>query len=190
MTGKVISAGQETARRAEALARELHAGQTYHGTELDFVNYHLVPGVRTVRELGGDTTDEAILWLHDVVEDTEATLDDLSEQGFSADIVTAVDCLTVTPPESHEDNLQRVIANQRAYRLKPVDGSRNLVSTLELKDGMSPEDYEACLRMYAGKLITLALYLPDKPDVTGLWQAYIRGRAAFAEEVLRDHRLL
>ncbi|MBI2569449.1 MAG: GTP pyrophosphokinase [Candidatus Schekmanbacteria bacterium] len=64
--------------------------------------------------------------LHDVVEDTEWTLDGLRREGFPEALVAAVDCLTRRDGESYEDFVERVAANPLAREVKLADLADNL----------------------------------------------------------------
>ena len=59
--------------------------------------------------------------LHDVVEDSDLTLDDLRGRGFPAEVVEAVDCLTKREGESYEERIRRARANHIARRVKLAD---------------------------------------------------------------------
>jgi len=63
-----------------------------------------------------DETAQIVGVLHDVVEDTSVTLDDLRAAGFSRQVCEAVDCLTRRPDESYEAMISRVLANPLAKR--------------------------------------------------------------------------
>lgn len=63
--------------------------------------------------------------LHDVVEDTKITLDDLRRAGIREDIVVAVDCLTHREGESTNDYLDRVASNKIARGVKDKDMTHN-----------------------------------------------------------------
>src|SRR4051812_434893 len=82
--------------------------------------------------------------LHDVVEDTQLTLEDLKALGYSGEVIELVDILTRRKPngESHNDYLQRIVAsrNARALRVKLAD----------LLDNMSPARTRALPREHAG----------------------------------------
>jgi hypothetical protein len=81
------------ARRAERIAREAHAGQ------VDKVgNAYILHVERVVGMVDGDEA-KAVAWLHDVVEDTPLTEEDLRADGFSEDILTALRLLTRTGDE-------------------------------------------------------------------------------------------
>jgi (p)ppGpp synthase/HD superfamily hydrolase len=66
----------------------------------------------------------AVAWLHDVVEDTEVTLDGLSRY-FPKSIVKAVDALTKRKGESREAYYSRVKGNWIAHRVKIRDVRHN-----------------------------------------------------------------
>lgn len=89
----------ESPQAAEALAREVHAGHTYHGTDFDRVDYHVVPIVRTVRWLNGkiEPIDEASSWLHDGVEDSRLKLAMLTAMGYASAVVNTVGYLSIKP---------------------------------------------------------------------------------------------
>ena len=71
------------------------------------------------------TEDEKIVaLLHDVVEDTEITLDDLRHDGFSERIVEAVDAMT-KKGESWEAYLAKVKSNPIAKAVKLGDLKHN-----------------------------------------------------------------
>jgi (p)ppGpp synthase/HD superfamily hydrolase len=64
--------------------------------------------------------------LHDVVEDTDWTLDALRERGFPAEVVDAVDHLTRRQGESYDAFVTRAAANPVARRVKVVDLEDNM----------------------------------------------------------------
>jgi len=78
--------------------------------------------------------------LHDVVEDTEVTLDDLRAMGFPSAVVAAVDCLSNRPGESYDGMLARIKTNRLAIQVKMGDLEDNMdVRRLE---HISPQDVE------------------------------------------------
>lgn len=68
----------------------------------------------------------AVAALHDVVEDTDTTLDDLVEYGFSGEVIDAVDLLTHRKSESYEDYIERVRGNEPARKVKLADLEDNM----------------------------------------------------------------
>lgn len=59
--------------------------------------------------------------LHDLVEDTEVTLENLRERGFSEEVVDAVDALTHRDDESYAQYVLRAAASPIARRVKIAD---------------------------------------------------------------------
>jgi (p)ppGpp synthase/HD superfamily hydrolase len=102
------------------LAVQAHRGQT----DKNGLPYILHP-LRMMTRMR--TEDEMIVAvLHDVVEDTEHTLDDLRQAGYAAHIVEAIDCLTRREDESYEDFTQRARSNPLALRVKLADLEDNM----------------------------------------------------------------
>ena len=71
--------------------------------------------------------------LHDVLEDTDWTKDDLAESGVEATVLEAVDTLTRRPAEEHEDFVARIcttpgVVGVTAQRVKLADLSVNLAN--------------------------------------------------------------
>lgn len=64
--------------------------------------------------------------LHDVVEDTPLTFDDLAREGFPAAVIDAVRALTKQPGESRLDAAHRAAANPVARRVKLADVGDNM----------------------------------------------------------------
>jgi (p)ppGpp synthase/HD superfamily hydrolase len=64
--------------------------------------------------------------LHDVVEDTTVTLEQLAEEGFSQAVVEAVKALTKLPGESRIDAAARAADNQVARKVKLADNAENM----------------------------------------------------------------
>jgi (p)ppGpp synthase/HD superfamily hydrolase len=64
--------------------------------------------------------------LHDVVEDTPWTLDDLRARGFPDEVLDAVDGLTRRPGEEYDAFVERAAAHPVARRVKLADIEDNL----------------------------------------------------------------
>jgi len=68
-----------------------------------------------------DVELKIIAILHDYIEDTDATLDDLIEYGFTTRVVLALDALTHRKGESYYDYVLRIAANADATAIKKAD---------------------------------------------------------------------
>lgn len=64
--------------------------------------------------------------LHDIVEDTPVTFDDLLAEGFAPDVVDAVRALTKLPGEDRLDAARRAAANPIARAVKLADVADNM----------------------------------------------------------------
>jgi (p)ppGpp synthase/HD superfamily hydrolase len=64
--------------------------------------------------------------LHDVVEDSDWTLDKLRQAGFPDEVVQAVECLTHRDGETYEEFIERVRVNAIARKVKLADLEDNM----------------------------------------------------------------
>ncbi|MBL7645122.1 MAG: HD domain-containing protein [Candidatus Hydrogenedentes bacterium] len=109
-----------TLERALVIAAEAHQGATDKGG----APYILHP-LRLMHQM--TTVDERIVaLLHDVVEDSPWTLDALRAEGFSEEVVSAVDSLTRREGETYEDFIKRGAVNPLACRVKLADIEDNM----------------------------------------------------------------
>lgn len=75
----------------------------------------------------GESIQEKICGvLHDTVEDTSLTLDDIEKVGFSKEIIETIKCLTKLPKEKYQDYLNKVSTNPTAIQVKLNDLNDNL----------------------------------------------------------------
>ena len=104
-----------TIERAIAIAAVAHEGQV----DKAGAPYVLHP-LRMMLSL--DTPDERMAAvLHDVVEDTSVTLEQLRAEGFPVSVIDAVEALTKRDGEAYEEFVRRVAPNRLARRVKLAD---------------------------------------------------------------------
>lgn len=101
---------------AELVARMAHAGRVDKAGE----PYITHPARVVARIPDGEHFDRAAAWLHDVVEDTDVTLDDLRGV-VSPTVVSAVDALTHREGETPGDYYARILRSATAVRVKTAD---------------------------------------------------------------------
>ena len=93
--------------------------------------------------------------LHDVVEDTEWTLERLREAGFSEEVLEAVDCLTHREGESYQQFVERVRTNRIARQVKIADLEDNMnvrrMNQLGPKELERMEKYHRAWRVLTGE---------------------------------------
>ena len=105
---------------AMEIAVQAHKGQTQKNGQ----PYILHP-LRLMLKL--QTEQEMITAvLHDVLEDSEFTFDDLKRQGCPEAILQALDCLTRRKEERYSDYILRVKNNELARKVKLVDLQDNM----------------------------------------------------------------
>lgn len=109
-----------TLERAIAIATAAHQGQRDKAGQ----PYILHP-LRLMLSLAADE-ERMVAVLHDVVEDTPWSLDQLRGEGFSAAVIAAVDGLTRREAESYEEFIERLCPNPLARRVKLTDLEDNM----------------------------------------------------------------
>jgi len=124
-----------TLEHAIALAAKAHAGQTDKAGQ----PYILHP-LRVMLSLS-NPEDRIVAVLHDVVEDCEGwSFERLRAEGFSEDIIEALDALSRRSDETYEDFVLRAAANSIGRRVKMADLHDN--SNLSRISHPTDRDYE------------------------------------------------
>jgi len=109
----------DSVRLAEQFCKKAHKGQLDKGGH----EYYLHPFA--VAEICKTDEEKTVALLHDVIEDTDTTADDLLNAGFSDTVVNAVLTLTHRPDESYDDYIKRVKQNPLAKAVKLNDLRHN-----------------------------------------------------------------
>lgn len=105
--------------KAEAFAAKMHEGQVGK----DGKPYIEHP--RTVASMVNGETEKAVAWLHDVVEDTDATIDRVREL-FGNEIADAVAVMTHDKNVPYMDYVRNIKENAVARKVKMADLSHNM----------------------------------------------------------------
>ena len=138
------------AQRAYALAKKAHLGQKDKGGN-DYIEHP-----KAVASMMDTDIEKAVAYLHDVVEDTNISFDDLKEYGFPNQIIEALKALTKQKNESYDVYIDRVIRNHIAKKVKLADMKHN--SDITRIKNPSQKDYDRCQK-YLDKI----QYLINKP---------------------------
>ncbi|SDC65922.1 HD domain-containing protein [Parafannyhessea umbonata] len=104
---------------AQAIARKAHAGQT----DKAGVPYIEHPA-HVAAQVNGDKA-KATAWLHDVVEDTPITFDDLRAAGIDDDVIDALELLTHDKSVPYLDYVSNLKHNVLARTVKLADLTHN-----------------------------------------------------------------
>ena len=138
-----------TVEDAVSIAAQAHRGQT----DKAGAPYLLHP-LRMMLRMDTEAAMMAAV-LHDVVEDTDWTLDRLREAGFSNEVLEAVDCLTHREGESYQQFVERVRTNPIARQVKIADLEDNMnirrINQLAPKDLERMEKYHRAWRVLTGE---------------------------------------
>ena len=107
----------ENLQRAERIARLAHAGQVEQWTGQAYIEHveRVVARVSRWPSLSSDV--QAVAWLHDVLEDTAVTVEDLALFGVSTFVVQAVQVLSRKDDETYAEYIERVKTSKNAFAL-------------------------------------------------------------------------
>ena len=110
-----------TVAEAAQLAERAHEGQT------DKAGRPYIEHVFAVRDLLADQGEHAQLAgvLHDVLEDTTVTVDELRAQGCPEPVIRGVEAVTRRPGETYEDCVRRAAADPLGRLVKLADNAHN-----------------------------------------------------------------
>lgn len=114
--------GSRIVKSAERIARRAHKGQFRRNGMTPYIKHPQ----RIVKEISGDDNAKAVAWLHDVLEDTPVTAEELADGGIPSDIILAVQTLTKVKGQPYNEYLKRVKANPLARKVKMYDMLDNL----------------------------------------------------------------
>jgi (p)ppGpp synthase/HD superfamily hydrolase len=109
-----------TVEKAVQIAAQAHRGQR----DKAGAPYLLHP-LRMMLRMESEAAMMAAV-LHDVVEDSDWTLDQLRAEGFSEEVLQAVECLTHRSGESYDEFVARVQTNAIARQVKLADLEDNM----------------------------------------------------------------
>tara|TARA_Y100000310_G_scaffold343046_1_gene448901 strand:+ start:1335 stop:1796 length:462 start_codon:yes stop_codon:yes gene_type:complete len=116
-------------KEAHAFAGYAHEGQFRWDGKTPYIAHPMRVAMEVADFTGRkDTTDDVVVaWLHDVVEDTPVTLEDIRDLEWSTDDqVDALDAITKRPGERYVDYIVRVKKNDIAVRVKIADINDNM----------------------------------------------------------------
>ena len=134
--------------RAMQIAYDAHHGQLdTSGTPYIFHPMH-------VAEQMTDEYSTCVALLHDVVEDTNLTLEQLQPE-FPAEIIDALQLLTHAPNTPYLDYLQPIRNNPIALKVKLADIAHNSDETRFAANPPSPEQLTYFRQKYAAALALL-----------------------------------
>lgn len=113
------------------LVRQAHAGQVDKQGR-DYMTSHLEPIAALLAEHGEDAQMAGLL--HDILEDTRITSEELLEVGVPAHVVRAVESVSKRPGEPYDELIERAASDPLGRLVKLADNSWNLDSNAALAE--------------------------------------------------------
>lgn len=110
----------EITRKAMQIACKAHDGQT------DKSGFPYIHHPLHIAESMKDEKTVAAALLHDVLEDTDVTIDELRKNGIPDDVIEALQALTHSDTEEYLEYIERVRKNPIARRVKIADLQHNM----------------------------------------------------------------
>ena len=118
----------DVTRKAMKICYDAHAGQVdKSGVPYVFHPIH-------VAEQMDDESSTVVALLHDVVEDTDLSLDDLRGEGFGEEVIAALSLLTHDADVAYHDYVRKIKTNEIATKVKLADLSHNSDLTRLLRE--------------------------------------------------------
>jgi (p)ppGpp synthase/HD superfamily hydrolase len=108
-----------------------------------FHPYHVAEQMNTEEEI-------IVALLHDVVEDTNITIEDLSKEGFNSNIIEALKLLT-KKTDNYEEYISKISTNSLAKKIKLIDLKHNMditrIPNPQEKDYKRIEQYKKAIEI-------------------------------------------
>ena len=118
---KVVEEHEEgLINKAKELATLHHKGQT------DKAGKPYIQHPLRLMEAVNSTNEKIVAVLHDIVEDTDVSFDDLQAEGFNKTVIDAIKCVTKIDGENYEDFIERISHNRLATTVKLADLADNM----------------------------------------------------------------
>lgn len=121
----------ENIEKARKLAIERHAGQFRPNNTRESKIIHIAEVARLVKESGGGEVEEVSAWLHDIVEDTNTTIEEVRKL-FGDEVAELVDGLS-DPPEF----AAMPLASRKTQQAERLAFKSNKVKYVKLCDQIS-----------------------------------------------------
>ncbi|MDH6231960.1 (p)ppGpp synthase/HD superfamily hydrolase [Mesorhizobium soli] len=125
----------------------LFIAATAHRGKVDRHGNEYIRHVLRVMGAVSEGHEQIVALLHDVVEKSQITLDDLREDGIPPQIIQAVDAMSRRVGEDYCDFVKRAASNQLALPVKIADLRDNYRTAQIFKEDERMEKYARALTM-------------------------------------------
>lgn len=134
--------------KGELLSKAIHLATNAHHGQFDKGGSPYILHVLAVMNLleSPDEELQTIALLHDVIEDTDTTFQDLKDAGFSQRVIDAVRLLTKMPGQTYKEYKEGVFSSWDAMRVKAADLTHN--SDIRRLKGISERDIQRMARYH------------------------------------------
>ena len=109
---------------ARTIATAAHEG-VYRADGTPYIDHPAAVAHYAATQLGADDYTIAACWLHDVVEDTSLTFDDLLLLGIPSVLILDLDAVTIRPGEPYLHAVSRANMRPRSRKTKLADNWHN-----------------------------------------------------------------
>ncbi|MDP2750816.1 MAG: GTP pyrophosphokinase [Nanoarchaeota archaeon] len=133
---------KEILKKAEQIAREAHKGQKRRDGK-DYITHP-----EAVAKLVYGEELKIVAWLHDVIEDTNTTPEDLQKAGIPHHLIHSVQCLSRKKDENYCDFIIRCSKDKIASLVKIADLKHNIS---DLQEGSMKDKYRLALHILKEK---------------------------------------
>ena len=130
-----------------SLEKAIVIAARYHANQVDKGNAPYIFHSLRVMMAMPDIESQIVGVLHDVVEDSDYNLSDLMADGFSENVIAALDAISRRPVEKYADFIERVADNPIAKIVKIADLRDN--SNLGRIANPNEADYSRCSKYEA-----------------------------------------
>ncbi|MCW6037278.1 HD domain-containing protein [Spirulina subsalsa FACHB-351] len=113
-------------RNDSELEKAIALAQQCHAEQVDKAGKPYIDHPLRVMAALSSLEEKIVGVLHDAVEDSDLTLDQLRDLGFSDPVIQALDAITKRPGEDYEAYLRRVMGNAIALSVKIADMTDNM----------------------------------------------------------------
>ncbi|WP_430885164.1 GTP pyrophosphokinase [Fusibacter sp. JL216-2] len=164
--------------KAILIAIKAHYGQLDKGGQ----PYILHP-LRVMQSCNSDL-EKICAVLHDVIEDTNISLNELREEGFSEEVLVILDLLTKKEQEDYSTFIDRISKNETACRVKIADLQDNMnlsrIKSPSIEDKKRVEKYMDAFERLHGVLY------PEKDNIEDYYEIEINGCVTLPKIVTED----
>lgn len=145
--------------RACIFAAQRHYGQTRNNKSKTPFGNHLSEVAVLVRDAGGTESELAVSWLHDIIEDTETTLDEITNRfgqyiaGLVNDLTDPINFKQLSVCENKRLQAERIfLKSPPVKRIKIADQTSNV---LALNDPPITWSDKRCIEYMQGALLVV-----------------------------------